>query len=56
MLEVCSGVTNEKEKDGGYKRSVGLWFEGSRVTRTLLCAKCSSIWSWFESGGSIVVY
>ena len=21
MLEVCSGITNEKEKDGGYKRS-----------------------------------
>ena len=21
MLEVCSRVTNEKEKDGGYKRS-----------------------------------
>ena len=21
MLEVCSGVTNEKEKDGGYNRS-----------------------------------
>ena len=21
MLEVCSGVTNEKEKDAGYKRS-----------------------------------
>ena len=21
MLEVCSGVTNEKEEDGGYKRS-----------------------------------
>ena len=21
MLEVCSGVTNEMEKDGGYKRS-----------------------------------
>ena len=21
MLEVCNGVTNEKEKDGGYKRS-----------------------------------
>ena len=21
MLKVCSGVTNEKEKDGGYKRS-----------------------------------
>ena len=21
MIEVCSGVTNEKEKDGGYKRS-----------------------------------
>ena len=21
MLEVCSGVTNKKEKDGGYNRS-----------------------------------
>ena len=21
MLEVCSGVTNKKKKDGGYKRS-----------------------------------
>ena len=21
MLKVCSGVTNEKEKDGGYRRS-----------------------------------
>ena len=21
MIEVCCGVTNEKEKDGGYKRS-----------------------------------
>ena len=21
MLEVCSGITNEKEKDEGYKRS-----------------------------------
>ena len=21
MLEVCCGVTNEKDKDGGYKRS-----------------------------------
>ena len=27
MLEVYSGVTNEKEKDGGYKRS----------SRTLVC-------------------
>ena len=25
MLEVCSGVTNEKEKDGVYKRSSRLW-------------------------------
>ena len=30
MLEVCSGVTNEKEKDGGYKRFDRLRLEGSR--------------------------
>ena len=25
MLKVCSGVTNEKEKDGGARGLVGLW-------------------------------
>ena len=32
MLEVCSGVTNEKEKDGVYKRFGQLQSEGPRVT------------------------
>ena len=30
MIEVCSGVTNEKEKDGGgYKRSGRTLFRGA---------------------------
>ena len=55
MLEVCSGVTNEKEKDGGTRGPVGLWSEGSRETGAPLCAKCSSVCSRSEPGGSIVV-
>ena len=56
MLEICSGVTNEKEKDGGVTGgSVRLWLEESRVTRAPLCAKCLSMCSWFEPGGSVVV-
>ena len=55
VLEVCSGVTNEKEKDGGTRDSVGLWSEGPRVTGAPLCAKCSSVCLWFEPGGSVVV-
>ena len=55
MLEVCSGVTNEKEKDGGTRASVGLWSEGLRVTGAPLCAKCSSVCLWFEPGGSVAV-
>ena len=38
MLEVCSGVTNKKEKDGGIRGPVGLWLEGPRVTGAPLCA------------------
>ena len=56
MLEVCSGVTNEKEKDGGTRGPVGPWSEGSRVTGALLCAKCLSVCLRFEPGGSVVVY
>ena len=56
MLEVCSGVTNEKEKDGGTRGLVGLWLEGLRVTGAPLGAMCSSVCSRFESGGSVVVY
>ena len=44
MLEVCSGVTNKKEKDGGGTRGpVGLRSEGTRVMGAPLCAKCSNI-------------
>ena len=43
MLEVCSGVTNEKEKDGVHERSDWLQSEGSRVTGYPLCAKCLSV-------------
>ena len=56
MLEVCSGVTNEKEKDGGTRGSVELWSVGPRVTGAPLCAKCSSVCSRFEPGGSAIVY
>ena len=56
MLEVCYGVTNGREKDGGARGSVGLWSKGLRVTRAPLCAKCSSMCSRFEPGGSVVVY
>ena len=56
MLEVCSGVTNEKEKYGGTRSPIGLWLEGLRATGAPLCAMCSSMCSRFEPGGSIVVY
>ena len=55
MLEVCSGVTNEKEKDGVYKRSGRLWSEGPRVTGAPLRAKCSSVCLRSEPDGSMVV-
>ena len=55
MLEVCSGVTNEKEKDGGTRGLVGLWSEGPRVMGALLCAKCLSMCLRFEPSGSVVV-
>ena len=56
MLEVCSGVTNKKERDGGTRGPVGLWSEGPKATGAPLCAKCSSVCSWFEPSGSAVVY
>ena len=55
MLEVCSGVTNEKEKGRGTRGPVGLWSEEPRVTGAPLCAKCLSVCSCFEPGGSVVV-
>ena len=52
MLEVCCGVTNGKEKDGGARGLVKLRSEGPRVTRAPLCAKCSNVCSRFEPSGS----
>ena len=56
MLEVCSGVTNKKEKDEGTRGTVGLWSEGPRATGAPLCAMCSSVCLRFEPDGSVVVY
>ena len=40
---------------GGTRGLVGLWYEGPRVTGTLLCAKCSDVCSRSKPGGSVVV-
>ena len=56
MLKVCSGVTDEREKDGGTRALVGLWSEGLRTMGAPLFAKCSSVCSWFKPGGFVVVY
>ena len=53
MLEIYSGVTNEREKDGGASGPVGLRSEGSEVMGTPLCAKCSNVYCSFESSMSI---
>ena len=55
MLEVCSGVTNGREKDGGIRGLVKLWSKGPRETGAPLCAKYSSVCSRSEPGGSVVV-
>ena len=55
MLEVYSGVTNEKEKDRVYKGFGRLRSEGLRATGATLRAKCSSVCLRSEPGGSMVV-
>ena len=55
MLEVCNGVTNEKEKDGVHERSGWLQSKGPRAIGALLRAKCSSVCLRFEPGGYVVV-
>ena len=55
MLEVCYGVTNEREKDGGARDPVGLRTEGPRVTGVPTCAEYSSVCPRFEPGDSVVV-
>ena len=56
MLEVCSGVTNEKEKDGGYKRSSQTLVGRAESDGSSAVSKCSSVCLWIEPGGSVVVY
>ena len=55
MLEVCSGVTNEKEKDGVHEWSGRLRLEGPRATGVPLCTKCSSECLRSKPGSSVVV-
>ena len=50
------GLQMEGRKMGGTRGPVELWSEGPRVTGAPLYAKCSSVCSWFEPGGSVVVY
>ena len=55
MHEVCCGVTNEREKDGGVRGPVGLWSEGPRMTEAPTCAERLSVCSRFKPSGSAVV-
>ena len=48
------GLQMEGRKMGGARGPVGLWSEETRVTGAPLCAKCSSVSSWFEPGGSVL--
>jgi hypothetical protein len=50
------GLQTRRRKMGGTSGSVGLWSKGPRVMGAPLCAKCSSVCSWFEPSGSAVVY
>ena len=50
------GLQIRRRKMGGTRGPVGLWSEGPEATGAPLCAKCSSVCSWFEPGGSVVVY
>ena len=45
VLEVCCGVTNEREKDGGARGPVGLWTKGPRETGAPMYAKYLSVCS-----------
>ena len=49
------GYKRKGERWGGTRGPVRLWFEGPRVTGAPLCAKCLSVCSWFEPGGSAAV-
>ena len=43
------GLQTEGTKMGDTRGSVGLWFEGPRVTGAPLCAKCSNVYCLLRS-------
>ena len=49
------GLQMRRRKMGGARSLAGLWSEGPRVMGAPLCAKCSSVCSRFDPGGSVVV-
>ena len=49
------GLQTRRRKMEDTRGSVGLWSKGLRVTGVPLCAKCSSVCSRSEPGGSVVV-
>ena len=49
------GLQMRRRKIGGTKGPVGLWSEGPRETGAPLYAKCLSVCSRSEPGGSVVV-
>ena len=52
MLEVCCGVTNGREKDGGVRALIEQLSKKPRVMGAPLCAKCSD--ACCSLGSSIV--
>ena len=50
------GLQTRRRQMEGTRGPVGLWSEGPKAMGAPLCAKCSSVCSWFEPGGSAVVY
>ena len=55
-LKFAVGLQTEGRKMEGTRGPVELCSKGPRVMEAPLCAKCSSVCSWFEPGGSTVVY
>ena len=50
------GLQTRRRKMWGTRGPVELWSEGPRVMEAPLCAKCLSVCSRFEPGGSVIVY
>ena len=48
-------LQTRRRKMRGIRGPVGLWSDEARVTGAPLCAKCLSVCSWFEPGGSVAV-